>query len=65
MTTKNYKIVKTSSSEVSIYAFDFSEKTWHQLDCYLGVFAAGKSIYVSNLETSLSATFVRDKCKYK
>lgn len=65
MTTENYKIVKTSSNAVSIYAFDSSAKSWYELDCNLGMFTWGKSIYVSNLESSLSATFVKDKCKYK
>lgn len=64
MTTKNYKISKTSSSAVSISAFDESKNEWHSLDCNLGMFTVGKSIYVENLENSLSATFVKDKCKY-
>jgi len=64
MTTKNYKISKTSSSAVSISAFDESKNEWHDLDCNLGMFTIGKSIYVENLENSLSATFVKDKCKY-
>lgn len=64
MTTENYKIVKTSSNAVSIFAFDENEKSWHQLDCNLGFFTLGKSIYVDNLESSLTATFVQDKCKW-
>ena len=64
ITTRNYKIVRNNNEDVSIFAFDESEKTWHEMNCNPGVFKFGKSIYIKDIENSLSATFAKDKCKW-
>ena len=62
--TDDYRINVLKGGQVDVYAFDKNKTEWHMLDCNLGFFTYYKDVSINNLESSLTATFAKDKCAW-